>query len=71
MEPEGSFHSLHEPITGPFPEPDESNQHLSTLFLLRSILILASDLRLGLTTKMYTFLIYPYPLLIIATYHDY
>jgi hypothetical protein len=32
MEPEGSVPSSQQPATGPYPEPDEINPHLSTLF---------------------------------------
>jgi hypothetical protein len=32
-EPEGSLLYSQQPITGPYPEPDESTPHLSTLFL--------------------------------------
>jgi hypothetical protein len=32
MKPEGSLQFAQEPTTGPDPEPDESNTHLSTLF---------------------------------------
>jgi hypothetical protein len=33
MEPKGSLLCLQGPITGPYPEPDESTPHLHTLFL--------------------------------------
>jgi hypothetical protein len=33
MEPEGSLLHSQEPATGPYPEPDEPNPHLPTLFL--------------------------------------
>jgi len=68
METEGSLPRLKESAIGPYPEPDEFSQHLLTLFL-RSILILSSQLGLGLqsclfpsrfSTKIsYTFLIAP------------
>jgi hypothetical protein len=32
MEPKGSLPNLHYPATGPYPEPDESNPNLLTLF---------------------------------------
>jgi hypothetical protein len=31
MEPEGSLHFSQKPVTGHYPEPDESNQRLSIL----------------------------------------
>jgi hypothetical protein len=34
MDPEGSLPCSPEPATGPFPEPDVSSPHFSTLFLL-------------------------------------
>jgi hypothetical protein len=33
MEPKFSLLCSQEPATGPYPEPDESNPHLPTLFL--------------------------------------
>jgi hypothetical protein len=32
MEPEGLLPYSPQPTTGPYPEPDESNSHISTLF---------------------------------------
>jgi hypothetical protein len=32
MAPEGSLPYSQQPATGPYPEPDESSSHLSTLF---------------------------------------
>jgi len=32
MEPGGSLPYSQDPATGPFPEPDESSPHISTLF---------------------------------------
>jgi hypothetical protein len=34
MEPEGSLQCSQVPTTGPYPQPDESNQHPPTLFLM-------------------------------------
>jgi len=47
MEPEGSFPYSQYPATGSYPEPDECNPHPPTVSL-RSILILFSNLYLGL-----------------------
>jgi hypothetical protein len=33
MQPEGSLPSPQESVTGPYPEPDESNPHCPNLFL--------------------------------------
>jgi len=46
--PKDSFPSSHLPVTGTYPQPDESILHPPILFLLRSISILFSHLRLGL-----------------------
>jgi hypothetical protein len=32
MEPKGSLSCSQQPATGPYPEPDVANPHLSTLF---------------------------------------
>jgi len=53
MEPEGSLPCSQKPATGPYPEPDESSSHVPTLFSLRTILILSSQLRLGLSNGVY------------------
>jgi hypothetical protein len=46
MEPEGSLPCSKEPSNGPYPEPDESSPYHTNLFLLRSVLILFSILRI-------------------------
>jgi hypothetical protein len=67
MEPEGSLPCSQEPSTGPYPEPYKSNPHHP--ISIRSILILSTDLRLGLpsglfpsglpTNILYAFLVFP------------
>jgi hypothetical protein len=53
MEPEDSLQCSQEPTTGFYPEPDESNQHPQTIYL-RSILILSSHVRLGLSNGLFS-----------------
>jgi hypothetical protein len=53
MEPEGSLPCSQEPATGHYPELHASSPHLSILFLLKSILILSSHLRLGLPNGLF------------------
>jgi len=48
MEPEMSLPCSVEPATGPYRKLDESKPKPHILFLLRSILILSSNIRLGL-----------------------
>jgi len=42
-----------EPTTGPYHKLDESSPHHHTLFILRSILILSSHLRLDLPSRLF------------------
>jgi hypothetical protein len=51
MEPEGSLPYTQEPATCPYPEPDQSSLHPHPTSQ-RSILILSSDLRLGLSSGL-------------------
>jgi hypothetical protein len=53
MEPEGSLPCSQDPSTGPNHEPDQSNPYHSILYLLRSILILSSHLRQGLSSGLF------------------
>jgi hypothetical protein len=46
MELEGSWPHSQEPTTGSYPEPNESNQHITTMSSLRFMLILLSHLLL-------------------------
>ena len=52
MEPEGSLTRSHVPITCPYPESTRSSSYPTSHFL-RSILILSSHLRLGLTSGLF------------------
>jgi hypothetical protein len=52
MEPEGSSPCSQEPSTGPYPQPDESSPYYP--IYLRSISILSSHLRLGLSADFYS-----------------
>jgi hypothetical protein len=52
MELEGSSPYSHKSATGPYPEPAESSSPPSIPFSLRSILMLSSHLRLGLTSGL-------------------
>jgi hypothetical protein len=52
MEPKGSLPSSQEPSTGPYPEPDQSNRYYPIRSLLRSILVLSTQLRLGLPSGL-------------------
>jgi len=47
MQPQGSLSCSQGPATGPYPEPDETSPHFHPISL-RSILLLSSNLRLGL-----------------------
>jgi hypothetical protein len=51
VEPEGSLPCSQEPSTGPYPEPDRSSPYHP--ICLRSILILSTDLRLGLSSGLF------------------
>jgi hypothetical protein len=48
MEPEGSLLCSREPSSSPYPEPDEASPYRPILFLLRSMLMLSSHVRLDL-----------------------
>jgi hypothetical protein len=54
MESEGSIPCSHEPSTGPYPEPYKPCPHNPILYLVRSILILSTHLRLGLPSGIFT-----------------
>jgi hypothetical protein len=51
MEPEGSLLRSQELSTGPYPKPDESSPYHS--ISLRSILVLSSNLHLGITSGLF------------------
>jgi len=53
MEPKGSLPYFHELTTGPCLEPDGASPQLSTLFLLRTILILFFYVCLGLLSGLF------------------
>jgi hypothetical protein len=55
MEPENWFPCSQEHSTGPYFEPDQSSPYHPTLRLLRSILILSTQLRLGLPSGLFWF----------------
>jgi hypothetical protein len=52
MEPEGSLPCSQELTTGPYPEPDRSTPY-HPILSLRSILILSTHLRFGLTSSIF------------------
>jgi hypothetical protein len=52
MEPKGSLPCSQEPSTGPYPEPDQSSLY-HPILTLKSILILASHLHLGLPSGIF------------------
>jgi hypothetical protein len=51
MEPGGSLPRSQEPSTGPYPEPDQSNQYHP--ISIRSILILSTQLSLGFPSGLF------------------
>jgi hypothetical protein len=53
VDPEGLLHCLQQHIIGNYPEPDESNPKLQTHFLLGSILLLSSHLRLDIPSGLF------------------
>jgi hypothetical protein len=53
MEPEGSLLCSQEPSTGPYPETDQSSPYHPIPSHLRSILILFTNLRLGLPSGLF------------------
>jgi hypothetical protein len=52
-EPEDSLPCLHDPSTGPYPDPYESSLYHPYPISLRSILILSSHLCLGLPSYLF------------------
>jgi hypothetical protein len=55
MQPEGLLSCSQEPPTDPYPEPDGATLYYPIQFLLRSILILSTHLRLGLRSGLVPF----------------
>jgi hypothetical protein len=53
MEPEGSLPYSQEPYTSPYPEPDISSPYHPHPISLRFILILSTQLRLGLRSGLF------------------
>jgi hypothetical protein len=53
MEPQCSLPCSQEPVTGPYPEPDESSSQHSILFLYKFVFLLPSHLCLGLPSGLF------------------
>jgi hypothetical protein len=56
--PDAQYRIKQDPVTGSYPEPDESSSRLHTLFLLRCNLMLSSHLRLGLPSVLFLFVFF-------------
>jgi hypothetical protein len=50
MEAEGSLPCSQQPPSGPYPQPVASSPHLPSLIIQRSILVLSSHVRVGLSS---------------------
>jgi hypothetical protein len=56
----GSLPYAQEPVTGPYIEPDKSSPYHPMLFILKSILILSSHLRLGRPSGLKTWITFTF-----------